>query len=94
MHKEILSRENHKLANTIILFSDWLFYIDSRMNIYPRISRYDNSFCIGRQNHNHWWGNEGKEVEVLATNVEEHEADRASDEFMHLAYKSDIIFRN
>lgn len=82
-------RDNKNLAKTIILYSDWIFYIDGNLDVYCRTTPNDSFYIEENDTHNHWYdGNDKTELAVvLASDVEPENADKVADKFMKYAYQ-------
>ena len=80
---------NKNLAKTIILYSDWIFYIDGNLDVYCRTTPNDSCYIEENDTHNHWYdGNDKTELAVvLASDVEPENADKVADKFMTYAYQ-------
>ena len=78
---------NKALAKTIILYADWLFYIDENLDVFCRVIPEDKfNFDF---NDNHWYRghDEDNVAYVLESDVEKEQADEVADQFVQYAYK-------
>lgn len=84
-------RDNKNLAKTIILYSDWIFYIDENLDVYCRPTPNDSFYIEENDTHNHWYGgnDETDLAIVLASDVEPEKADEVADQFIQYAYKDE-----
>lgn len=80
---------NKNLANTVILYEDWIFYIDEKLDVFCRPSPEDSFLIDEDDTHNHWYdGNDETDLAiVLASDVEPEKADEVADQFVQYAYK-------
>ncbi|EMX5752161.1 hypothetical protein SKERS_69 [Escherichia phage vB_EcoM_Skers] len=80
---------NKNLANTVILYEDWIFYIDENLDVYCRPTPNDSFYIEENDTHNHWYdGNDETDLAiVLESDVESEHADEVADKFMKYAYK-------
>lgn len=80
---------NKNLANTIILYEDWIFYIDENLDVFCRTDKGDTFSIEKNSPSNHWYGgnDETDLAIVLESDVESEHADEAADKFMKYAYK-------
>lgn len=81
--------DNKNLANTVILYADWIFYIDKNLNVFARSCKCDKFYIDENDTHNHWYGghDETDLAIVLASDVEPEKADEVADQFIQYAYK-------
>lgn len=79
------------LANTVILYADWIFYIDKNLDVFARTGKCDKFYIDENDTHNHWYGghDETDLAIVLASDVEPKKADEVADQFIHYAYKEE-----
>lgn len=80
---------NKNLANTVILYEDWIFYIDENLDVYCRPNPNDSFYIKEKDIHNHWYdGNDETDLAiVLASDVKPEKADEVADQFIQYAYK-------
>lgn len=80
---------NKNLANTVILYADWIFYIDENLDVFARTYEGDKFYIDENDTHNHWYeGNDKTELAlVLESDVESEHADEVADKFVQYAYK-------
>ena len=80
---------NKNLANTVILYKDWIFYIDENLDVFARTYKDDKFYIDKNDTHNHWYGghDETDLAIVLKSGVESEHADEVADKFMKYAYK-------
>ena len=83
--------DNKNLANTVILYADWIFYIDKNLNVFARTGKCDKFYINENDTHNHWYGghDETDLAIVLASDVEPEKADEVADQFIQYAYKDE-----
>lgn len=83
--------DNKNLANTVILYADWIFYIDKNLNVFARTGKCDKFYIDENDTHNHWYGghDETDLAIVLASDVEPEKADEVADQFIQYAYKDE-----
>lgn len=80
---------NKNLANTVILYEDWIFYIDENLDVFTRTNEGDKFYIDENDTHNHWYErhDETDLAIVLESGVESEHADEVADKFMKYAYK-------
>ena len=83
---------NKNLANTVILYEDWIFYIDENLDVFARTYEGDKFYIDENDTHNHWYGgnDETDLAIVLASDVKPEKADKVADKFMKYAYKDKV----
>lgn len=81
---------NKNLANTVILYEDWIFYIDEHLDVFCRTDKSDQFPIEKNRTSNHWYdGNDETDLAiVLESGVESEHANEVADKFMKYAYKA------
>ena len=85
--EEPFVKGNKYLAKTVILYADWIFYIDENLDVFCRVIPEDKfNFDF---NDNHWYQghDEDNVAYVLESDVEKEQADDVADQFVQYAYK-------